>query len=686
MARLFSSNISSCSNIIHVNIHSYWCLAKKGVRDIFKEEAAHFVGVIPRSDLKLPEESYKRDLAVTSTCLTIEESYFRDDIILLRAQPAAPVAALTATAAREPFVIDLLISSDEEDQNKEKERHESGIDDGNSHFSDESSYNDDDPESDTVRSAWISSSGKKKNLRTSNGETNAGGNAGVPLSKQDLPSPSSHPGSPPITQPEYSRRVYTPMDGETPITIAAKFGLSPESIVRHNRGHFRRFRLSFLKEGETLQIDSPLSACSVVLLPLLMTSQDDINGGAIDLNGVSHAAPHPRARAMKSCARKAPAKKKKKRSVKDSSNAFREREELLKRKRLASRSWKKENEMYGDRTPNDDVPRRIDVSNTNPFDKAPPGSLIPEEDRFDRRLYVCKMNETPTDIAREYLSCGPNPAGRIVYDNRAKHHAMGVLSQMKEGDILILPPISPVKEGQSCNEESMSLAQGYTAQDPCQSDCHENSPFTKKKPSEVSTAATGTSTSAAGGLSASSSAPAASATNAEASAPATNKTSTNPSSSINNNNGEVTLRCANLRGSTSSKQAVLLARVHVGCTVAVYWPNDAEYYPAKVTARERNSDHIYNLKYENGEVESRDLSAERFRFICGGGKRSGDNANTGGADNQSKRRRIEDEEHSENEIKSEPAGPTMSPVPREVYIPSTHEVKNESDLQDSLFS
>ena len=42
--------------------------------------------------------------------------------------------------------------------------------------------------------------------------------------------------------------------------------------------------------------------------------------------------------------------------------------------------------------------------------------------------------------------------------------------------------------------------------------------------------------------------------------------------------------------------------------------------------------------------------------------------------------------HSENEIKSEPAGPTMSPVPREVYIPSTHEVKNESDLQDSLFS
>mmetsp|Transcript_14642 Transcript_14642/g.42128 ORF Transcript_14642/g.42128 Transcript_14642/m.42128 type:complete len:337 (-) Transcript_14642:80-1090(-) len=266
------------------------------VRDIFKEQCVDFVGLLPRSDLALPEESYKRDLAIASTCHPIEDCVSQDDIILLRAQPAAPVAALAAAAAQEPFVIDLLSSSDEEDQNEEKKGHKCDTDDDARDHSDDSSYNDEDPNSATVRSAWTSS-GKKKKSRTN-----------ISLEK------------------------------------------APE--------------------------------------------------------------------------RKAPAqKKKKKRTVKDTSNAFQEREKILKRKRLASQRKKKEVDMYGDRIPNDGVPRCISVLNASPFGKAPPGRLIPEEDRFDRRIYFCQTNETPADVARKYLICRPNPAGRILYDNRAKHHS-----------------------------------------------------------------------------------------------------------------------------------------------------------------------------------------------------------------------------------------------------------------------
>ena len=68
------------------------------------------------------------------------------------------------------------------------------------------------------------------------------------------------------------------------------------------------------------------------------------------------------------------------------------------------------------------------------------------------------------------------------------------------------------------------------------------------------------------------------------------------------------------------------------------------YMQHQVTARGRNSDRIYTLKYEDGEVETIDLATERFRFL-GGAKRPATASN-----DQSKRRRINDDEDSDEEF------------------------------------
>lgn len=69
----------------------------------------------------------------------------------------------------------------------------------------------------------------------------------------------------------------------------------------------------------------------------------------------------------------------------------------------------------------------------------------------------------------------------------------------------------------------------------------------------------------------------------------------------------------------------------------------------QVTAKGRNSDRVYTLKYEDGEVETIDLATERFRFL-GGAKRSASNGNGSAANDQSKRRRINDDEDSDEEF------------------------------------
>ena len=68
-----------------------------------------------------------------------------------------------------------------------------------------------------------------------------------------------------------------------------------------------------------------------------------------------------------------------------------------------------------------------------------------------------------------------------------------------------------------------------------------------------------------------------------------------------------------------------------------------------MTAKGRNSDRIYTLKYEDGEVETIDLATERFRFL-GGAKRSAASASATNANDQSKRRRINDDDDSDEEF------------------------------------
>lgn len=363
----------------------------------------------------------------------------------------APAVAATQNSA----VINLLVSSDEEDQKEDKKGDDSAIDDDDSTNSDNSSYNDKDPNSATVRSAWISA--RKRPRRTpviaaqnSGNQHGTKGKGGAPLYKQNLP-PPGRPGSSPVIQSEYGRRVYTPLEGETPAIIADKFGLTPETVIRDNRGHFRRFRSTFLKEGETLENSSPLSSCSVVLLPLPTKTEGDIDGDIVDMP--------------------------KNIIAKNASNLSREREEQLKRKRDYSKQLQKEVQMHGPRTPNDGVPRYIDDQTTYPFNEASHGDLIHEADRSDRRIYVCRANETPAEIARKNSIACPNPAGRVVYDNRRKHHGLGIATKMKEGDILILPPIPALaRNGHSvAQNEDLLVSQGRGNGERLEPDRHESS-------------------------------------------------------------------------------------------------------------------------------------------------------------------------------------------------------------------
>ena len=88
----------------------------------------------------------------------------------------------------------------------------------------------------------------------------------------------------------------------------------------------------------------------------------------------------------------------------------------------------------------------------------------------------------------------------------------------------------------------------------------------------------------------------------------------------------------------------------LSCLSIIY--NIYIYY--QVTAKGRNSDRIYTLKYEDGEVETIDLATERFRFL-GGAKRSaissggGSSSGAGNANDQSKRRRINDNDEDSDE-------------------------------------
>jgi len=157
------------------------------------------------------------------------------------------------------------------------------------------------------------------------------------------------------------------------------------------------------------------------------------------------------------------------------------------------------------------------------------------------------------------------------------------------------------------------------------------------------------SSSAGGGPSASSAA----AAPAGASGGKSNGTSNNEVTAVRNTN----------RGSGGSQKSnsTLLSKVHVGCIIAVLWPDDNEYYPARVTARGRNSDSVYTLLYEDGECETIDLRGEKFRFLRSSSsssksrKRLGDDEDEAGESdgNKGKRRRVIDDDDDDDESEQE---------------------------------
>jgi len=66
----------------------------------------------------------------------------------------------------------------------------------------------------------------------------------------------------------------------------------------------------------------------------------------------------------------------------------------------------------------------------------------------------------------------------------------------------------------------------------------------------------------------------------------------------------------------STKRQRDLALIKVGTRLSVFWPDDKEYYPAKVTSIKRDSESIVTtLFYDDGEVETVDLVGEKFKFL-----------------------------------------------------------------------
>ena len=445
------------------------------VLDIFREQRVVFVGVIPRSDLLLEDNVYKRDLGLVPTSRPIEDCVSQDDVVLLRR------ATANETAARAPIVIDLLSdssesSSDEEDQRGKKKCYDDREDAekvGRSNYQcphcrrtflaktglkyhldhkvclkgkdtsktsmpvpfatssdDDSSYYDEESKSRAERRK--ARDAESYRLRKE---------LGSPVSMKDLPQPS-FPGSTPTIQVEHDRRVYTCIDGETPKSIAAKFGLSPEMIVHHNRKHFYQNRRAYLASGSTLDVNSVLNARSLVLLPL-------------GDNRESHASSRPSPGKKNHREYSEAGRRIKKKKAKPSSK--------LNDKALYQRERRKEMEMYGDRVPNDGIPRHASAGirgvNQN---ELRPGNFVDEEHRSDRRIYVCKEGETPVEIARKFTIPGPNPAGRVVFDNRSKHPGMTSKTEFKEGDILVLPP--EANSGAANNRESVPVETEPVAQ------------------------------------------------------------------------------------------------------------------------------------------------------------------------------------------------------------------------------
>eukprot|EP00579_Thalassiosira_antarctica_P005316 CAMPEP_0201877944 /NCGR_PEP_ID=MMETSP0902-20130614/9223_1 /ASSEMBLY_ACC=CAM_ASM_000551 /TAXON_ID=420261 /ORGANISM="Thalassiosira antarctica, Strain CCMP982" /LENGTH=1501 /DNA_ID=CAMNT_0048405489 /DNA_START=26 /DNA_END=4528 /DNA_ORIENTATION=+ len=188
--------------------------------------------------------------------------------------------------------------------------------------------------------------------------------------------------------------------------------------------------------------------------------------------------------------------------------------------------------------------------------------------------------------------------------------------------------------------------------------------FAKKAPTPAKTPAT---------------APSASSTSSSSgnAKPAATSNSTNATSTTNAQQQSSSSSATPTRKSTKkalpSQQAKLLSKLTIGTKLAVFWPDDSEFYPCVIHAHRPNGQavdagqhpgHMYTLNYEDGEVETVDLSTEKFRIIGGKKRASDDGADAAGSksnaaandtnnnDSSSKKRRRIMEESEDDEMES----------------------------------
>jgi DNA mismatch repair protein MSH6 len=106
--------------------------------------------------------------------------------------------------------------------------------------------------------------------------------------------------------------------------------------------------------------------------------------------------------------------------------------------------------------------------------------------------------------------------------------------------------------------------------------------------------------------------------------------------SLSNNNSSAAVSkpyttTASSNNTISSASAVRqhkrqLSQLTIGTKLAIYWPDDDEYYPCTIRIQRKNHPpshpgYVFELHYDDGEVETVDLSRERFKIVGGNKKR-----------------------------------------------------------------
>ena len=125
--------------------------------------------------------------------------------------------------------------------------------------------------------------------------------------------------------------------------------------------------------------------------------------------------------------------KKKKKSKQKSKQKASEWDLRLMRTAKRSKKYREDAKIFGPRTANDNLPKDMK-----------PGS-VKQEQEYNRRLYCCHEGDTPRSVATKptklnlFEDNDSDPIGRLVYDNRSKHHGLKPDTSMKEGAIFVIP-------------------------------------------------------------------------------------------------------------------------------------------------------------------------------------------------------------------------------------------------------